>query len=628
MSSAQRSGGIPTQVQHVRQALLRDYDGLIYSDDLKGYQESAKEQRFLSRALTASAVRLVTGCGHEEAGRAVIDGEDDQGIDGVAVDESSRDVWLFQAKWSDAGTGKLDQGAALKLIEGLRLIERREIEGNFNYRIDQFKGQLDVAMGDARLRITLVIALMGPAKLSDAVTRVLDRACRDFNSQGPMLTYRVIGGVEFHQQLRQDLAPAPIDVEATMSGWFKKETPFRAWQGMVAVRDVAQWYADHGDGLYEQNVRNSLGLTPTNSGIEETLLNEPENFCYFNNGITVLCDSIEPQWPRGRQAGEPVRLRLNGVSVANGIQTISAIHNVMKKDANAAGKALVTVRALSLGKDRSTFAKRITETINTHNDVSQREFVALDTAQAEIREDFLLSLWKTYVYKKGEPDPSPDAGCSVEHAALALACAHQSPELVVRARQRTDSLWERGTTGSYPRLFGEVPSAYRIWRLVLAWRSVGTVLEQRRNELQGRAASMARWGDLFIAHLVFQLLDLEGIDKHGFDEESLLSSIPDAVDEVLSRLIHYVDSEYGPNSFLLAIFTDEVKCRNIANLVVRDARCGEPAPGLADKYRPKRKALAQWRSNKVLTPVAVDAIADSLKYFIRMVIIAELVRGK
>lgn len=81
---------IPTQVQHVRQALLQDYKGLIFEDDLRGYQGSAYEQRFLSRALTASAVRLVTRCDHKAAGQVVIDGSDDQGIDGVAVDEFTR----------------------------------------------------------------------------------------------------------------------------------------------------------------------------------------------------------------------------------------------------------------------------------------------------------------------------------------------------------------------------------------------------------------------------------------------------------------------------------------------------------------------------------------------------------
>ena len=615
MALAQGGGSrIPTQVQHVRQALLRDYEGLIHEDDLRGYQGNAWEQRFLSRALAASAVRQVTGCDYKAAGRAVIDGENDQGIDGVAVDESSRDVWLVQAKWSDAGKGKIDQGEALKFIEGLRLIERRQFEDTFNDRFDPFKGQLDVAMGDPRLQITLVIAVMGPAVLSKAVQDIFDRTREEFNRRGPMLDYRVIGDAEFHRQLRQDLAPSPINVEATMSGWIKRDTPFEAWQGTVAVRDVAQWFSDHGDGLYEQNVRNSLGLTRINSGIKETLLNEPENFWYFNNGITVLCDSIEPHWLGRRRPDEPVKLKMNGVSVVNGAQTVSAIHEAMQQDEECVDEADVTVRAFSLGQDRPAYAKRITETTNTQNDVSQRDFIALDTTQAQIREDFLLSLGKTYVFKRGEPDPSPDAGCSVEHAAVALACAHRSPELAVRASQGTGTLWERGSSGAYPRLFGEQPTAHRIWRLVQARRVVGAALESIRKELHGRAADMARRGELLITHLVFQLLDLEEVDEFGFDEEAMLARIPELTGQVLSWLICHVDAEYGQNSFLTTTFTDETRCKDLAKLVLDDVRHERTVPVLPEDYlSPRRKPRRQRRPNAVPTLVSARAIDDGAR---------------
>ncbi|MFB4315141.1 AIPR family protein [Actinomadura sp. 21ATH] len=76
----------------------------------------------------------------------------------------------------------------------------------------------------------------------------------------------------------------------------------------------------------------------------------------------------------------------------------------MAQNPDRVENADVTVRAFSLGEDRSAYAKRITETTNTQNDVSQLDFIALEPAQAEIRKDFLLSLGKIYVYKRGEPD--------------------------------------------------------------------------------------------------------------------------------------------------------------------------------------------------------------------------------
>jgi hypothetical protein len=601
---------MPIQVEHVRTALLRNYDGLIFTADIDGYAGAGWEQRFLSRALAAEAIRMVTDCDYEVAGNSVIDGERDQGIDAIAVGDSSRDVWLVQAKWSDSGKARLDKAEALKFADGVRLVADRNFEP-FNDRIVPFLARLDAAMGDSRLRIHLVVALMGADFLVEPVTEVLERLCRDANVTGPLLRYDVLGAEDFHRRLRQDVAPEPVNVTLTMRDWLRREMPFEAWQGTAAIRDVARWYREHGDALYEQNVRKSLGITRINSGIKETLIKEPQNFWYFNNGITVLCDHIEPNYPGRRRGDEPVMLSLQGVSVVNGAQTVTAIHEAMSQDPDTADDADVTVRVFSLGEDRSAYAKRITETTNTQNDVSERDFIALEPAQAEIREDFLLSLDKTYVYKRGEPDPAPDAGCSVVHAAIALACAYRSPELAVRAAKDTDLLWERGSRGAYPRLFGEVPSAYRIWRSVQVSRAVGTALKEEHRRFFGRAADIARRGEMLIIHMVFQLIDQEAMDDPSLDWQPTLERVPERTALLLSWLIYRLDSEFGPSSFLSSTFNDETRCRQLAQLVLEDARRGGRIPALPENYRPPaRRPRKTRRPNAVPTLVSAGRLAN------------------
>src|SRR5690606_29548851 len=104
---------------------------------------------------------------------------------------------------------------------------------------------------------------------------------------------------------------------------------------------------------------------------------------------------------------------------------------------------------ICVGGENPELPGRITETRNKQNQVEDRDFVALDEVQSRIREDFAIRLEKTYTYKRGEPDPAPDSGCSVEQAAVALACAHPNPKLVVRAKQNVATLWERGAGGAY-----------------------------------------------------------------------------------------------------------------------------------------------------------------------------------
>ncbi|GLZ05950.1 putative abortive infection phage resistance protein [Actinomadura sp. NBRC 104412] len=594
----------------MRKALLDNYKGRIYEADLEDYPESEWQQRFLSRALAAEAIRLMTGCDFETAGRSVIDGDRDQGIDAIAVSENTRDVWLVQAKWSDLGKAKIDKAEALKFADGVRLIGNRNFEPFNKARIEPFTARLDAALGDPRLRIRLVIALLGPATLYESAAQVIDRLCSDANVHGPLLEHKVLGTTDFHALLQRDVAPAPINVKARMWNWGKRDVPFEAWQGSVGVSDIARWYAEHGDALYEENVRKSLGATRINAGIKETLSKEPENFWYFNNGITVLCDGISYKYLGKRMAGEPIELTLKGVSVVNGAQTVTAIHEVMGQEPGTAPEAEVTVRLFSLGDDRPEYAKRITETTNTQNDVTRRDFIALDPAQAEIRQDFLLSLGKTYVYKRGEPDPDSEAGCSVVHAATALACAHRTPELAVRASRDTDLLWERGAGGAYPRLFGETPTAHRIWRCVQVRRAVGVALEAERRSLQGRAADMARRGELLVTHMVFQLIDLDEIDDPALDWEGTLASVPELTASILPWLIHHVDEQF-PGSFLSSTFNDERRCRELARLVLADVRRAGSAPVLSEDYRPSApRARKPRRPNAVPTLVNAGVLAD------------------
>lgn len=605
-----RAATAPIHIHQIRTALLQQFQGLIYDEDLKGYDQQGYEQRFLSRALTAAAVREVTGCGHKTAGASVIDGEDDQGIDGVAVTEGTQEVWLVQAKWHDGGKGKLDTNAAHKLIAGLRLIEQRSFD-RFNDRLEPVAARVNAAMHDARLKVTLVIAVMGTGQLSKETINVLEDARNEFNGLGPVLEYRVVHAADILQQIREDLAPAPVRVTVRMTNWLRRSTPLTAYQGTVPASNIAEWYDEHENKLYEQNLRQSLGTTRVNSGMLGTLVDEPENFWLFNNGVTVLCDGLEQDWPGRRRPDEPVHLHLSGVSVVNGAQTVAAAHRAAQTSPEAVEDAEVTVKVIVVDKNVPDLAQRITETTNTQNHVEQRDFIALDEVQAMIREDFMLSLNKSYVFKRGEPDPAPDEGCSVVHAAIALACAHRNTELAVRAKRDTDLLWERGGGGAYPRLFGERPGAFQILRSVLVHRTVGNALNEERKRFQKRAADVSQRGDLLVTHLVFQLLDQDRIDDPEYDWDAALREVPALTNRVLSWLIHHIDTEYGSTSFLSGTLTDAGRCKRLAELVLRDAEREGVIPDLPAAYKATKESKRKpRRPNTVPTLVDHGRITD------------------
>ncbi|WP_329562109.1 AIPR family protein [Kitasatospora sp. NBC_01266] len=575
-------------------------------------QPTEIEKAFLSRALAALAVRRLTGCDSAEAAAAVIDGRADQGIDAVAISEDSPHLWLVQAKWRETGTAGFDGNAARALVDGFQKIESREF-GRFNERFQAMAKDVEAVLRDHSLRITLVIALMGDGHIHPDVQAILDDNKERFGHFGPWLDQKVLTAADFWQTVKDDVSPEPLSIVARMGQWHSRPGENEAYYGVMQADDVAEWYEQYEERLFEQNVRRSLGRTEVNQGITDTLLKEPQSFWERNNGIVLLCDGIEARfWGSRRSRDEPVELSLKGASVVNGAQTVTAIHRAWQQNPEAVRQADVSVRIMRVGRETAESAVAITRSTNTQNRIERRDLIASDPVHSDIRDDFLLSLEKAYVFKRGELDPAPEAGCSMLQAAVALACAHHNPDLVVRAKQNLDNLWAAGAQGAYRILFGRKPSPYQLWRAVRLHRAVGETLQQRQLALTQRPSAIAEHGDLLVAHMVFQLVGQEGMDDPDSDWEKGLAVVPKWVDQVLAHLIHCVNEEIGGTAYVSTTFVNEQRCRQLVTSVLDKLAGGALAPSLA-VYAPERKARRPRRPTTVALLVDGGRIEDGVR---------------
>jgi hypothetical protein len=597
----------PIQLRHIREALRRDFTERIDLSDISNHPQQERDQAFLSRALAAMALQDVAGCDADQAAASVIDGQDDNGIDAVAARLASPHVWLVQAKWSDHGRAGLDLGVALKLKRGLEMLMNSEYN-KFNARFQKLAEEVDAVLGTPAVAITIVIALLGSRTLASEIQDQLDRMCAALNADAPMIDMVVLGFADFYRIVREGIAGPRIDLDALIESWGRLGEPYSAYYGTVPVLQVAEWYANHGERLFAKNIRDSLGLTEVNRGLMVTLLERPEHFWYFNNGITVLCESIQRTARFASNAA--VELRLNGASIVNGAQTVVSIHNAIRQAPDEAAAGRVWVRCISLEHCPEGFANDVTRATNTQNQVEERDFVALDPDQTRLRDEFSLSLHKTYVFKRSETNPSLEAGCSVVEAAEALACAHQDPKWVARAKRDRQLLWERGSQGAYQALFGRGPSAYRVWRSVQVLRTVDQQLGTSQGDRQGRAAAIAREAKLLTAHLVFQSLDLERIDDPEFRWDDQVARVPELTESVLNRLIYQVDAEFGTNSYPITVFKNAERCELLVQRVLEGIRTGQPIPELPPDYRPPVRERGERRSRAVHILVNAHRIED------------------
>lgn len=89
---------------------------------------------------------------------------------------------------------------------------------------------------------------------------------------------------------------------------------------------LANLYNDHGDRLFDRNVRLYLGERKgsVNAGIAATLTDDDdrENFWVYNNGITIVCDNFDPK----DVVDQPTEISLRNFSIVNGCQTTVSLY--------------------------------------------------------------------------------------------------------------------------------------------------------------------------------------------------------------------------------------------------------------------------------------------------------------
>ena len=136
--------------------------------------------------------------------------------------------------------------------------------------------------------------------------------------------------------------------------------------------------------LFKENIREYLGKSPINDGIKRTLESDTKerlNFFYYNNGITIICDTAKNQ---GMIQGKNP-LKLTKPQIVNGCQTVNTIYEVIKnyakRDQSSVEKEFgnVYIMAKVLVKKRETnpdFYMDIVKYTNKQNALTEKAFTS------------------------------------------------------------------------------------------------------------------------------------------------------------------------------------------------------------------------------------------------------------
>ncbi|MCK0093738.1 AIPR family protein [Rhodococcus sp. F64268] len=548
-------------VTQIEQRLQQTVMPHVDCSDLGAHGPEQQKQTKNSRSLAAFVIMKLGGVTETEAASAVTDESGDNGIDAIiALSEESRIV-VTQSKWSNDSGGSAASSDMIKFREGIDDLLSLNWH-KFGTKLQSKSSDLEKLLLDPNAKIDIVFAHLGTSDVAPAVAEIMDSYLAELNDPTEIGTFNYLNQGRIHKMLVEETEGTQIDLDVALSDWGVIEGPPAAYYGHVSASDISSWYQQHGKSILSKNVRVALSDSEVNDGLLKTLTTEPDKFWYFNNGITVLCERIDKSAAGGTDRRIGV-FRATNASIVNGAQTASVLHK-FKQQGGELSSVQVMARFISLNGAEETFSSEVTRATNTQNRIGGRDFVALDPQQKRIKDEFSVAGY-TYTYRTGEESPSPESGCDLTQATVALACAH-SPQLATQAKREISRLWDDIERAPYRSLFNGKTTYVRIWRCVEILRLVEDSLSKEKSTLEGRDRLVATHGNRAILNLIFSQLNMAKIDDPDYKWSNEASKVSTLLPQVLSAVIKEVTSNHP--GYPASLFKNSSKVSALESTVV------------------------------------------------------------
>ncbi len=152
---------------------------------------------------------------------------------------------------------------------------------------------------------------------------------------------------------------------------------YKCYVGFLSGHTIAEMYARHSSRLIEQNVRMFLQARGSvNSGIQNTIKDEPDNFLAYNNGMSLTAKSVEL---KGKVAdGQCQIAKVTELQIVNGAQTSGSIFHARQKERNLLRGVWVQFKLTvpDDGKSEPQFYSNISKYANSQNKVKVTDLSA------------------------------------------------------------------------------------------------------------------------------------------------------------------------------------------------------------------------------------------------------------
>lgn len=551
---------------------------LTYPAILQIIEAHVAKERTESRAFLAWFLENYYRLDETEAYDCICDGINDQGIDGIYVNEQLAQIDIFQATLVKANktlgdtnlkefAGSLSQFQDDKSAEHIRenskntelvgILQDRDIVAKIASGYEVRGVFVTNAKRDQNATNYLELNLQ--LVLYDAIE--LDRSYIAIDKTGPIETkmdFNIVSVNHLEHAIGSHLKMVIAPISA---------------QELVKMKGI-----ENGE-LFAWNVRQWLGRrTGVNKDIEKSIKNRNEHayFPAFHNGLTVLCKELTV---------DDERIAISGYAVVNGCQSLTGLH---ENRAHLTEDLRILTKFIEI-RPESELALKITDHTNNQNGTTHRDLqsnaLIQTRLQSEIHEKYPGELF--YRIKRGEhPEWPSDKVLENELAALILlvfdlrnpSSSHQKYKLFDEFHSdifgrpevnadRIVALYDlyRCVTDATTSMTNQLFGTYRSTRFLIVYllREILELDDQGKEFCSNPSAFVVNSTDrtrlrkslLGIVKPIVRVLDNEATRRsedpdRGFDYKRELKSpkaIQDIKGTVISQYQVILDNEYAPS---------------------------------------------------------------------------------
>jgi hypothetical protein len=299
----------------------------------------------------------------EEVAKSSLTGKEggrggEKNIDAIYIDEKNKQCNIIQGKFhTSEGKGEKRNDILTFADLAFKSWESKSILEAFYAKLDplaleKFK-ELVNCIKNKKYSLNLYYVTTGTC--TDTI--VNEAKSRVRQSEGTanidIITYKQV--LRLLKDYLDDITPHihPIKLRIVSEGTIQHEgslhrfdprTKIESWVVSVCGYDISEIYSKVGKRIFAKNIRGWLGDTDINESISETIKKEPDNFWYYNNGITIVCEDAKKE----QQGGEDV-IVVDGAQIINGQQTTRTLYSNEKdsKDTN------VLVKIIKIPRDEA-----------------------------------------------------------------------------------------------------------------------------------------------------------------------------------------------------------------------------------------------------------------------------------